>query len=178
MEQANMALPEDYYGSIPSEGVVFPARAEDVISTESIIAAMYESISGPAGVARDWERMRSLCVRENRSIRTGRLPDGRVACKIMSSDDYIRQIEPWLMQNGFFEKEIHRIEERFGNIAHVLSIYESRRHFSDPHPFMRGINSFQLLFDGNRWWILNVMWQHESAEFPIPQRYLQRTTGV
>ncbi|MCI0444796.1 hypothetical protein L0152_16510 [bacterium] len=53
-----------------------------------------------------------------------------------------------------------------------MSTYESRRNADDPKPFMRGINSFQLLFDGNRWWVINVMWQHESEEFPIPSRHL------
>jgi hypothetical protein len=167
-----MELPEDYYGSAPSAEVDILPKAEDVASTKSIIDAMYESLSGPAGKPRDWNRMKSLCIRQNHSIRTGKLPDGRVACKIMSNDEYIRQMEPWLLENGFFETEIHRTEERFGNIAHVMSTYESRRNADDPQPFMRGINSFQLLFDGKRWWVINVMWQHESQEFPIPSKYL------
>jgi hypothetical protein len=167
-----MQLPEDYYGSVPSAGVEFPARPQDVASTKAIIDAMYESLSGPAGQPRDWNRMKSLCVTKNHSIRTGKLPDGRVACKIMNTDEYIRQMEPWLLQNGFFETEIHRAEERFGNIAHVMSTYESRRNADDPKPFMRGINSYQLLFDENRWWVINAMWQHESDEFPIPSRFL------
>ena len=43
---------------------------------------------------------------------------------------------------------------------------------SDPAPFMRGINSFQLFNDGKRWWILSIYWQHESADHEIPQKYL------
>ena len=37
---------------------------------------------------------------------------------------------------------------------------------------MRGINSIQLFYDGSRWWIVTVYWQHESAEHPIPEKYL------
>jgi hypothetical protein len=37
---------------------------------------------------------------------------------------------------------------------------------------MRGINSIQLFNDGNRWWIVNIYWQQESAEDPIPDMYL------
>ena len=133
---------------------------------------MYESISGPAGKAREWDRMRSLCLPETHSIRSGKLPDGTTACKIMDNEEFIRQMDGWLVTNGFYEYEIHRLEERFGHIAHVFSTYESKHHPDDPAPFMRGINSFQLLFDGARWWVLNVFWQHESAEFPIPARYL------
>jgi len=37
---------------------------------------------------------------------------------------------------------------------------------------MRGINSIQLFFDGERWWIVNIYWQHENADAPIPPQYL------
>jgi hypothetical protein len=57
---------------------------------------------------------------------------------------------------GFYEKEIARRTEQFGNIAHVWSIYESRHNEDDPEPFMRGINSIQLFNDGKRWWIVNI----------------------
>jgi hypothetical protein len=37
---------------------------------------------------------------------------------------------------------------------------------------MRGINSIQLFYDGNRWWIVTVYWQQESTAHPIPEKYL------
>jgi hypothetical protein len=42
---------------------------------------------------------------------------------------------------------------------------------------MRGINSFQLFNDGERWWVLSVYWQHETAEHPIPESYLVAEPG-
>ncbi|MDQ1833573.1 hypothetical protein [Massilia scottii] len=50
---------------------------------------------------------------------------------------------------GFHEREIFQRVQRFGHIAHVWSGYETREH---PHrPVQgRGINSFQLLNDGQR----------------------------
>jgi len=41
-------------------------------------------------------------------------------------------------------------------------------------PFMRGINSIQLLNDDNRWWIINIYWTQESEENPIPDMYLPK----
>lgn len=167
-------LPRDYYGEIPGHDQQVEANPEDVVSTLSIINAMYDCLSGPAGQPRDWNRMQSLSLAKSHSIRIGRLENGSIACKIMSNQDYIRQMEPWLVNNGFFEREIHRVEERFGSIAHVFSTYESRRKAEDEVPFMRGINSFQLMHDGRRWWIVNVMWQHEAPDIPIPGQYLGR----
>jgi hypothetical protein len=42
----------------------------------------------------------------------------------------------------------------------------------DATPFARGINSFQLFFDGTRWWILTIYWQEETPEHPLPAEYL------
>jgi hypothetical protein len=37
---------------------------------------------------------------------------------------------------------------------------------------MRGINSIQLLNDGERWWVINIYWTQESDEKAIPEEYL------
>ena len=174
METPSRKVPDDFYGTAPGLERGMTADPEDVASTKSIVVAMYECISGPAGQPRDWGRMRSLCLPEAHSIRVGKLPDGTIGCKIMKTEEYIRQMDAWLVENGFFEREVHRVEERYGDIVHVFSTYESRRRADDSQPSMRGINSFQLMHDGGRWWIVNVMWEHESPENPIPPQYLAR----
>ena len=77
-------------------------------------------------------------------------------------------------ENGFFEKEIHREVNTFGNITQAFSTYESFRSETDELPFARGINSIQLLNDGNRWWIINIYWTQESEQNPIPEAYLPK----
>ena len=106
-----------------------------------------------------------------RLIPTGKNVD--LAPQILDIEGFIARVEPFFEENGFYEKEIARRTEQFGNIAHVWSIYESRHNEDDPEPFMRGINSIQLFNDGKRWWIVNIYWQQESAENPIPQNYLK-----
>ena len=96
-----------------------------------------------------------------------------LAPQILDIDGFIARVEPFFEENGFYEKEIARRTEQFGNIAHVWSIYESRHNEDDPEPFMRGINSIQLFNDGKRWWIVNIYWQQESAENPVPEKYLK-----
>ena len=75
----------------------------------------------------------------------------------------------------FFEKEIHRVEDSFGNITHVFSTYEAYRSQKDSQPFMRGINSIQLLHDQDRWWIINIYWTPEIPGNKIPEVYLPKT---
>jgi hypothetical protein len=79
----------------------------------------------------------------------------------------------YLEENGFFEKEVARRVESFGNIAHVFSTYESRHKADDAQPFARGINSIQLMNDGKRWWIVTVFWQGEDKSNPLPDKYLK-----
>ncbi len=73
--------------------------------------------------------------------------------------------------DGFYEREIARETDRFGHMAHLLSTYEVRR-AKDEDPFMRGINSIQLFFDGDRWWVLTIYWDSEREDSPIPREYL------
>jgi hypothetical protein len=150
------------------------ANPKDVESIDAIIAASYDVISGPAGKKRDWDRERSLFYPGARLIPTATVPgktDVDLAPLILDVEGYIARVEPLFAKEGFYETEVARRVEEFGQIAHVWSTYESRRDPSEPKPVVRGINSFQLFNDGKRWWILSIYWQHESARYPLPEKY-------
>ena len=151
------------------------ADPSDVESIEAIVAAAYEVISGPAGQKRDWKRERSLFISGARLIPTA-VDAGRndvdLAPQVLDVDAYIARVEPYFATAGFYENEVARRVEQFGQIAHVWSTYESRHDPNDAKPFMRGINSIQLFNDESRWWILSIYWQHESSQHAIPEEYL------
>ena len=149
-----------------------PADPRDVSSPEALVAAVYDVISGPAGQKRNWDRMRTLFVPDARMIPTGKRPTGESTRRTLSVEDYIVSSGPFLEKDGFFETEIGRRSEHYGNIVHVFSTYESKRTMADEKPFMRGINSFQLWYDGKRWWVITILWQGESKDMPIPEKYI------
>ncbi len=153
----------------PPVSIAAPA---DVASEEAIVAALYAVISGDAGVARDWNRFRSLFHPTGRLMPTGVNAEGVSGTRVLTPEDYINRAGPGLVRDGFHEREIARRIERFGHIAHVWTTYDSVRSLSDPAPFMRGINSIQLLHDGARWWVVSVYWQAETPEAPLPAEYL------
>ena len=150
-----------------------PANQKDVGSVDAIVGALYNVISGPAGEKRNWAGLRTLFIPEAKMMPRTSKPGGLCVKKVLSVEDYIRTSGPFLEKNGFYENEIGRRTERYGQIVHVFSTYESRQKQDDPKPFMRGINSIQLWYDGSRWWIMNVMWENESAGNPIPEKYLE-----
>jgi hypothetical protein len=150
------------------------ADPADVASVDAIMRSVYDVISGDAGKARNWDRFRSLFHKDARLIPTGKNPqNGVVTARVLSPEDYITRSEPLLVKDGFFEREIARRTEQYGNIVHVFSTYESRHKIDDKTPFARGINSFQLYNDGKRWWVLTIFWQGETRENPIPKNYLK-----
>lgn len=149
-----------------------PARPGDVSSVDAIMRAVYDVISGPKGEARDWDRMRSLFLPGARLIPSGRAPDGRHVARVWTLEEYIAQAGPQLEAMGFFEREIGRVQEQYGNIVHLMSAYDSKRSADDAEPFARGVNSFQLFNDGSRWWVVTIFWEGERPDNPIPSRFM------
>lgn len=152
------------------------ANPADVASVDAIMKAVYDVISGDAGQKRDWDRFRSLFYKDARLIPTSSQKNpntGLYGAIALTPDDFAKRFENATAKEGFFEREIARRSDRYGNVVHVFSTYESLRKLSDKKPFARGINSFQLLFDGKRWWVVTIFWQSETAEFPIPKAYLK-----
>jgi hypothetical protein len=149
------------------------ADPKDVATMDAIVAAVYDVISGPAGQKRNWDRFRSLFIPGARLIPTFRRSTGEVVSRVSTPEEYVERSTPLLEKNGFFEVEISRRVEKFGNIAHVFSTYESRHAKDDAKPFARGINSIQLMNDGKRWWIVTIFWQGEDEKNPLPAEYLR-----
>jgi hypothetical protein len=145
------------------------ARREDVESIEAIVGAFYDTLSGPAG-PRDWDRLRNLGAPTARMMPGRPQEDGSHSLQVFDMEGYIASRTPFFLENSFYEEEVACRVERFGNIAHAWSTYEAR-HTPDGEVFMRGINSIQLYFDGDRWWTMGVIWDIERPGTPIPPEY-------
>jgi hypothetical protein len=164
-------------GSIAGHSGWPVAKAEDVKSPEAILDAVYSVISGGKGQARDWDRMRSLFVPDARLIpavaaSAANGGAGHSDVLMLTVDGYIERSGARLTSDGFFERSINNEMQQFGNIVQIWSTYESRHDPKDAQPFARGINSFQLLKDGDRYWVVNIFWDSEKPDKPIPARYL------
>jgi hypothetical protein len=132
-------------------------------------------ISGPAG-ERDWNRFRSLFLPGASLTSAGKDREGNIRVRPSTVEDYVRNAGGYFSQHAFFESPIVNRVHIFGNIAHVFSSYESRNAPGEA-PFARGINSFQLAYDGNRWWIVSILWDEERPDNPLPKEFAARTEG-
>ena len=151
-------------------------KEQFVKSPDSITKALYEVISGEKNQRRDWDFFLYLFNSNARLLPYELNSKNNFELNFLSPLDYQNTIGKWLeskRETGFFEYEMNKTITIFGNIAHVFSSYESFHSKTDDSPYMRGINSFQLLFDKNRWWILNILWMRETVDHPIPIAYLK-----
>jgi len=141
-------------------------------SIDGLLKAFYGSLGFPEGKGPDWERFRSLfgyptspCVRVAGDSVMAMDREGFIAF-------FTGRITRGTLKS-FDEKELCRTGEYYGRIAQVFSTYEKRMNLAGGGAPVRGINSFSLFFKEDRWWIASVVWQDESTDKPIPEKYLK-----
>jgi hypothetical protein len=142
---------------------------EDRPQIGAAVDEMYAMISGPAG-PRDWSRQANCFHPQARQIRTFIGEDGKAAFTAMGLADYAENTTPYFAANPFYEVEIGRRIDLFGNIAHVWSAYEARTSLDDAKPERRGINSIQLFKDpACGWRIIAMIWDNEREGLELPE---------
>ena len=145
---------------------------DDVKSLDNILAALYEVISGEKGVKRDWARFKNLFIKDAQLMPSSKNKAGKVGYRVLTPQGYVDNAGKFLEENGFFEVEISRKTEKYGSLVHAFSTYESYHSKADDTPFARGINSIQLMNDGERWWVVSIYWLGETEALPLPSNYL------
>jgi hypothetical protein len=164
--QAPMVTAAELAAKVPAP------RPNDVKSLDAIIAAAYESISGPAGT-RDWKRFRSIFLPQARFTEVGKGEDGGTIIISWGVEEFIRDAGAIFAKEPFYENGIVNDTAGYGGMRQVLSSYESRRAPGEK-AFQRGINSFQVLNDGKRWWIVSIFWDSERPDNPLPEKFAKK----
>jgi proline-rich tail region repeat protein len=150
-----------------------PANPKDVSSVDAIIAAVYDANTVMVDKKLSPDRFRSLFYPEVRFNSTVPGASHSARLRTWTIDDYVRTAMAGPPRGGFSEREIARSSQSFGHIVQAFSTYRTYRDSTDKHP-IHGINSFQLFNDGTRWWVLNVLWDTERPDQPIPSIYLPK----
>ena len=132
---------------------------------DSIIAAMYESVCYERGGHPDWQTDEKIFAPGARMVR---INDGGIFEFDRKSyrTDFERMIASGELPS-FWEGEIWRETRLFGDMAHVLSAYETKRPIDGEVVTNRGVNSIQLFKRDGKWKISSLIWlrkRHPSEQ--------------
>lgn len=136
------------------------AAADDGIS--QLLARLYEVISFPEGGEPDWAGMEDVFSPHARITRV--TPEGTDYFDLPTFQAMARELVRVGAYTAFHEREVGRRVERFGNVAHVKSAYETR---GDPEAracLGRGVNSLQLVLESEGWRVLSLCWDEEALK--------------
>ncbi|WP_340064750.1 hypothetical protein [Ascidiimonas aurantiaca] len=139
---------------------------------DEVITTLYNVISGPPG-ERDWALFRSLFHEHGTMGAVHVSKEGERDFRYFTTQTYIDRNGPFFTKNGFFEEELGREIRHYGGVAQVFTAYQFRLR-EDGEVAQKGINCIQLVYDANRWFITNIVWEAESPENPIPARMLSK----
>lgn len=139
---------------------------KDVKSIEAIIHAYYNVISGSSEDPWQFERDKFL---HSANAVIIRLDDqGNATFHSLESEYIPMALNP---REDLYEIELKREVRHFGNIAQVWSAFEIR---TDPQVTTnsRGLNSIQLHFEDDRWYIDSWTVQLESTDSLLVEEFL------
>lgn len=142
----------------------------DFTTADGIIAALYGAISFPKGGSADIDSLRQVFIPEGRLLIPKR---DQPAAQSMGVEQFIARCKTVFAGDrfrgkGFRETEINRQGFRYGNIMHILSVYEAAMTDDAETIIGRGINSIQLHWENGRWWIVSMVWDDERPDNPLP----------
>jgi len=137
-------------------------------TADELVGALYGFVTFKVGTSPDWDKVKSLFLEQAVVVlRTARDKttvfdvDGFVA-------DFVRFAERAdVKEKGFTERIIRTKTTVFGEIAHVLVLYEASIPGSDRPP-QQGVDSFQLIQKDGHWWIVSITNEIVTKERPLP----------
>jgi hypothetical protein len=148
------------------------AYASNVSSIDNIVTSVYKVVSGEKGEDRNWELHRTIFHPEAQIVTNYINDQGDYKILFNDVEQYVDNYKEYFKENNLHEVDVNRKIEIFGNLAHVLSTFESYRKPDDSTPYKQGMASIQLYNDGKRWWIISMYYKNETEKDRIPEKYL------
>jgi len=140
------------------------------MNLDEVIAEMYDSICFEEGQRPDWSRQTAIFAPGARLVRV--TDEGIFEFDLESYRANLEAMIDSGAMTSFWEAEIWRETRQFGEVAHVLSAYETRRS-RNGEVRNRGVNSIQVFRRGEHWSISAMLWRREGQEVRI-----ERSAGV
>ncbi len=139
-------------------------------TVEGITDKMLEMISGEIGEERDWEEYRNLFLPTAQKISLRNSKDGKASVRVMNLEEFVRNVGPLYARDGFDEFKIGLTVHEFNGIATAFQSYYCKNLIGTYEA--RGVNTYQLVFKDDRWWIASTLFTSETDDVKLPKKYL------
>lgn len=136
------------------------AKAVPDAEISRLLSRLYEVISFPEGGEPDFRGMADVFSAHARITRI--TPEGTDYFDLPTFQAMAEELVRVGAYTAFHETEVACRVERFGNVAHVASAYETRRDPEARACLGRGINSLQLVRENDGWRVLSLCWDEEA----------------
>lgn len=160
-------LPILGFAACQSPPTLAPADAAARAEALAVVDAVYAAVSGPKGATKDPQALLALFVPDGRVTLARTATDGTAIVSGMTATAFANLIVRNSTLGSFYETPIQTRIELFGGLATAWSSFTARHAPAEP-PFVRGINSFQLVRTADGWRIVSIAWHEETANLRLP----------
>jgi SnoaL-like domain len=127
-----------------------------------VLSRLYEVISFPEGGEPDWDGMSEVFSHHARITRI--TPEGTDYFDLPTFQAMAQELLRLGAYTAFHEREVACRIEQFGDVAHVTSAYETKRHPDAVASLSCGVNSLQLVRERNAWRVVSLCWDDEALK--------------
>lgn len=135
---------------------------------DGTINEMLRIVNGEKGKTRNWEAFKELFL-ETANFTVVYFEQDQ-PYETATIEEMIEFMQDDYYNTGYKEEVLSRQIEKFNGIAHV---FETVRHVEPDGNIALGLNSYQLVYGKNRWWIANIIWTTEDENSKIPDKFLK-----
>lgn len=144
------------------------AQEAPLATAEGVVRELYDLVTFPAGTTPDWEAVRATFLPEAVIV----LRTSRTESTVMTVDDFIQDWHRFIAGSnidatGFSDRITGLVPTVFGDIAHVLALYEAQIPGRMPRP-QEGVDSIHLIRRDGRWWITGILNEVPTPNRPVP----------
>jgi hypothetical protein len=136
-------------------------------SIDGIINLELSIISGELNKKRDWETFRLLFTPNAQFTYLRHDSTGLAQVYPISLEGFVRMGMNGYEKEVMLEYELKKTINEYNGIAQVFQSYYAESGELKEY----GINSYQLVHDGERWWITSILWTDNSNGVELPINY-------
>jgi hypothetical protein len=149
------------------------AQDSTTLCPEGVIRELYRLVTIEKGSTGEWDSVRALFIDEAVIV----LRTSRTATSVFTLDgfvdDFIRFIDSYnIVETGFTETILAMKPWVYGDMAHVLVLYEAKIPGSERPP-SKGIDSFLLIRKEGEWKVAAITNEVPTPENPLPSELLK-----